>query len=121
MRIGCAGSFLVEDVWKVVIFFRDGAEVDGCIRECRAGLCSHLREGKLEDFSAIHPTDASECSCVDEGNFWCFKLRSCSWGLEISVASKAEACKGRDVSDELSTCRVTSNEILPNTQSINRL
>ena len=49
MRIEYAGSFLVENIWKVVVFFRGGAEVNGCIRECRVGLCGHLREGKLED------------------------------------------------------------------------
>ena len=69
VRIECDGSFLVENVQKVIVFFKDGAEIDGCIRECRVGLCSHLREGKLEDFSAIHPMDASECSHVDEGIF----------------------------------------------------
>ena len=44
-----------------------------------------------------------------------------SWGSEISVASEAEACKGGDVGDELSACGVVSNEILPNTQSIDGL
>ena len=44
-----------------------------------------------------------------------------SQGLEISVASKAEACKGGDISDELGAYGVVSNEILPNTQSINGL
>ena len=44
-----------------------------------------------------------------------------SRGLEISVASKVEACKGGDVGDELGTCGVVSNEILPSTQSINGL
>ena len=44
-----------------------------------------------------------------------------SQGLEISVASEVEACKGRDIGVELGTCRVVSNEILPNTQSINGL
>ena len=42
-------------------------------------------------------------------------------GTEISVASEAEACKGRDVGDELSACGVVLNEILPNTQSIDGL
>ena len=44
-----------------------------------------------------------------------------SRGSEIGVASKAEAFKGGDVGDELSACGVVSNEILPNTQSIDRL
>ena len=44
-----------------------------------------------------------------------------SQGSEIGVTSEAEACKGRDVSDELGACGVVSNEILPNTQSINGL
>ena len=81
MRIERAGSFLCEDVWKVVIFFRDGAEVNRCIGECGAGLCGHLRDGKLEDFSAIHPGDTSECGHVDEGNFRCFKLQSYFTGI----------------------------------------
>ena len=55
MRIECAGSFLVENVWKVMVFFRDGAEVNRCIRGHGAGFCSHLGEGKPEDFSDIHP------------------------------------------------------------------
>ena len=42
-------------------------------------------------------------------------------GLEIPVARQAEACKGRDVSDELGACGVVSNEIFPNTQSIDGL
>ena len=46
MRIEHAGSFLVEDVQKVVVFFRDGAEVNGCIGEGGVGLCGHLKEGK---------------------------------------------------------------------------
>ena len=69
MRIECAHLFLVENAWKVVVFFRDGAEVDGCIRDHRVGLCGHLREGKLEDFGAVHPVDTSECGYVDEGDF----------------------------------------------------
>ena len=81
MRIECAGSFLVENVRKVVVFFLDGAEVNKCIGECRVGLCGHLREGKLEDSSAIHPMDASECSHIDKGDFWCFKLRSYFMGI----------------------------------------
>ena len=44
-----------------------------------------------------------------------------SRGSDIGVASKAEAFKGGDVSDELGTCRVVSNEILPSTQSIDSL
>ena len=44
-----------------------------------------------------------------------------SWGSEIGVAREAEVSKGRDVSDELGACRVVSNKILPNTQSIDRL
>ena len=44
-----------------------------------------------------------------------------SRGLEISVASEAEACKGGDIGDELSACGVVSNERLPNTQSIDGL
>ena len=103
MRVECAGSFLVEDVWKVVVFFRDGAEVDGCIGDRGAGLCSHLRDGKLEDFSAIHPADASECGRADEGNFQCFKLwsyftgirdRCCQWRparAKMLVMSSAHA------------------------------
>ena len=81
VRIERIGSFLVEDVQKVVVFFRDRAEVDGCIGDRRAGLCSHLREGKLEDFGAVHPADASECSCIDESDFWCFELWSCFTGI----------------------------------------
>ena len=42
-------------------------------------------------------------------------------GSEIGVAREAEACKGRDVSDELGACGVVSNEIFPNTQSIDGL
>ena len=76
MRVECAGSFLVENIWKVMVFFRDGAEVDGCIRECGVGLYGHLREGKLEDFSAVHSVDASECGCINEGDFGCFELQS---------------------------------------------
>ena len=45
VRIECAGLFLVENVWKVVVFFRDGTEVDGCIRECREG-CQELNLAK---------------------------------------------------------------------------
>ena len=44
-----------------------------------------------------------------------------SWGLGIGVAREAEACKVRDVSDELSACGVASNKISPNTQSIDGL
>ena len=44
-----------------------------------------------------------------------------SWGLEIGVARKAEACMGGDISDELHMCGVVSNKILPSIQSINRL
>ena len=44
-----------------------------------------------------------------------------SQGSEISVAREVEACKGGDISDELSTCGVVSNKILPNTQSIDGL
>ena len=44
-----------------------------------------------------------------------------SQGLEIRVAREAEACKGGDIGDELSACRVVTNVILPSTQSINRL
>ena len=44
-----------------------------------------------------------------------------SRGSEISVASKAEACKGREIGDELSACGVVLNEISPNTQSIDGL
>ena len=44
-----------------------------------------------------------------------------SRGSEIGVASEAEAFKGGDVGDELDACGVVSNEILPNTQSIDRL
>ena len=44
-----------------------------------------------------------------------------SRGLEISVAREAEAFKGGDISDELGACGVVSNEILPNTQSIDGL
>ena len=40
---------------------------------------------------------------------------------EISFAREVEASKGRDISDELGACGVASNEILPSTQSINRL
>ena len=81
MRIECASSFLVENVWKVVVFFRDGAEVDGCIGERGVTLCGHLREGKLEDFSAVHPTDASECGHIDKGDFWCFEVQSYFTGI----------------------------------------
>ena len=44
-----------------------------------------------------------------------------SWGSEIGVAREVEACKGRDIGDELRTCGVVSNKILPNTQSIDGL
>ena len=44
-----------------------------------------------------------------------------SRGSEIGVASEAEAFKGGDVGDELGMCGVVSNEILPNTQSIDGL
>ena len=44
-----------------------------------------------------------------------------SWGMEVGIAREAEACKGRDVSDELSACGVVLNEILPSTQSIDGL
>ena len=76
MRIEFVCSFLVKNVQKVVVFFQNRGEVDGCIGGCGASLCSHLRKGKLEDFSTIHPVDASECSCVDEGNFQCIELWS---------------------------------------------
>ena len=74
VRIKHAGSFLVENVQKVMVFFMDGAEVDRCIREYVTGLCGHLREGKPEDLSAIHPADTNKCSHIDKGNFWCFEL-----------------------------------------------
>ena len=53
--------------------------------------------------------------------FGASSFRLTSWGSGISVASEAEACKGRDVSDELGVCRVVLNKILPNTQSIDGL
>ena len=74
MRIERADSFLVENIQKVMVFFGDGAEVDRCIREHGACICSHLGEGKLKDFCAVHSVDASKCGCLDEGNFWCFEL-----------------------------------------------
>ena len=83
MRIKCVGLFLVEDVRKVMVFFRDGGEVDGCIGDRRVGLCGHLRKGKLEDFNTVHSADASECSCVDEGDFWCFELRRFFTGSRV--------------------------------------
>ena len=83
MRIKRVGSFLVEDVRKVMVFFRDGGEVDGCIRDRRAGLCGRLGKGKLEDFSTVHSADASECSCIDEGDFWCFELRRFFTGSRV--------------------------------------
>ena len=48
-------------------------------------------------------------------------FKDTSWGLVIGVAREAEACKGRDIGDELSRCGVVSNEIFPNTQSIDGL
>ena len=60
MRIERVGSFLVENIWKVMVFFQNSGEVDGCIGDFRMGLCGHLRKGKLEDFSTIHPADASK-------------------------------------------------------------
>ena len=53
--------------------------------------------------------------------FGALSFQDSLWGIEIGVAREAEACKGRDVGDELSACRVVSNEIFPSTQSINRL
>ena len=53
--------------------------------------------------------------------FSALSFRVTSQGSEIGVASEAEACKGGDVSDELSACRVVSNKILPNTQAIDGL
>ena len=53
--------------------------------------------------------------------FGASSFRVASRGSEIGVASKAEAFKGRDVSDELGACGVVLNKILPNTQSINGL
>ena len=44
-----------------------------------------------------------------------------SRGSEIGFARETEACKGRDIGDELSVCGVVSNEILPSTQSIDGL
>ena len=44
-----------------------------------------------------------------------------SWGSVIGVAREVEACKGEDVGEDLSACGVVSNEILPNTQSIDGL
>ena len=44
-----------------------------------------------------------------------------SRGAGFGVAREAEACKGGDISDELGAYGVVSNEILPNTQSINGL
>ena len=49
-------------------------------------------------------------------SFGVMSLRS-----EIGVAREVEACKGGDVSDELGACGVVLNEILPSTQSIDRL
>ena len=42
-------------------------------------------------------------------------------GSEIDVATEVEACKGGDVSDELSACRVVLNKILLSTQFIDGL
>ena len=83
MRIKRVGAFLIEDVWKVMVFFRNSGEVDGCIGDRRAGLCGHLGKGKLEDFSTVHPADASECSCIDKGDFWCFELRRFFTGSRV--------------------------------------
>ena len=47
--------------------------------------------------------------------FSALSFRGSSQGMEISVAREAEACKGRDVGDELSTCGVVSNKIFPST------
>ena len=102
-----------------MVFFRDIGEVNRCIGVHGVSLCGHLKAGKLEDFDAVHPTDASKCSCIDKGDFWCF--RGSSQGMKIGVTRVAEACKGRDIGDELSVCGVVSNEILPSTQSIDGL
>ena len=112
MRIEHAGSFLVEDVQKVMVFCRNGAEVDGYIGECGAGLCGHLREGKLEDFSAIHPVDAA---MLMKAIFSASSFGVTLQGSEIDVAREVEACKGGDVGDELGACEVVLNKILPNT------
>ena len=53
--------------------------------------------------------------------FSALSFRDTSWGSVIGVYREVEACKGRDIGDELGTCRVISNKILPNTQSIDRL
>ena len=44
-----------------------------------------------------------------------------SQGSDISVTRETKACKGGDVGDELGACGIILNEILPNTQSIDRL
>ena len=121
MRIECAGSFLVENIQKVMVFFRDGGEINRCIGDHRVGVCSHLREGKLEDFSAVYPVHASECSCVDKGDFWCFEFQSYFMVIRDQCCQRGGGLQGRDIGDELSTCRVVLNKILPSTQSINRL
>ena len=53
--------------------------------------------------------------------FGASSFRVTSWGLEIGVAREVEACKGKDVGDELGACGVVLNKILPNTQSIDGL
>ena len=53
--------------------------------------------------------------------FGALSFKDSSGGSETRVVREVEACKPEDVGDALSMCRVVSNEILPNTQSINRL
>ena len=53
--------------------------------------------------------------------FGASSFRVTSRGSEIGVAREVEACKGGDVSDELSACRVVLNKILLSTQFIDGL
>ena len=96
----------------------------GCMIGSNINILSrkeNLRKGKLEDFSAIHSMDASKCSHIDEGNFWCFELQRFFAGNGDQCCQRGRGLKGGDISDELSTCGVVSNEILLSTYSINGL
>ena len=118
MRIECVCLFLVKDVWKVVVLFWNRGEVDRCIRGHGVGLCSHLRKGKLEDFSTVHPADAA---ALMRAIFGASSFGGSLQGAGVRVAREVEACRGGDVGGDFRACGVVLNEILPSTQSIDRL
>ena len=121
MRIEHAGSFLVENVQKVMVFL--GTELRSTdaleIAEWAFAVTSERASWKTSVPSILQmQANAATLTRVILG---ALSFRVTSQGSEIGVAREAEARKGRDVGDELGACGVVLNKILPNTQSIDVL